>query len=346
MATPWGAGGAAADKIRKADPNKLDALHLDGLVVLKIIKHAHENWPDEVNGSLLGLDIGTTLEVTNSFPYPQPMEDAEGQLLDGQMEADEYQMEMMKMLREVNVDNNIVGWYQCSFLGSFCTADLVETQFSYQQDLGPKMCVLIYDPLQTMRGNLSLKAFRLTDTFMKTFAKFNGTKFTQEMLADAQLNSSKILEEIPIRIHNSPLTKALMLELREQQAQTFEFDRLDISTNPYIEKHLVDLIDCVGQLTAEQAKFQRYERDLVRQKQNRSNWLQERRLENAKRKEAGEELLPEEEPNNPLFKPVLEPSRLQSLLMSKQITTYCKQVNFFSGNSFSKLFLAGSLHKD
>ena len=159
MATPWGKSGTA-EQLRKADPNKLDALHLDGLVVLKIIKHAHENWPDEVNGSLLGLDIGTILEVTNSFPYPQPVETEDGNLLEGQMEADEYQMEMMKMLREVNVDNNCVGWYKSMHLGSFCQTPLIETQFAYQETLSDNCVVLLYDPIQTAHGNLTLKARR------------------------------------------------------------------------------------------------------------------------------------------------------------------------------------------
>ncbi|MBA0660373.1 hypothetical protein Goklo_012394 [Gossypium klotzschianum] len=54
---------------------------------------------------LLGLDVGSVLEVTNCFPFPIREEDEE-------IEADgaNYQLEMMRCLREVNVDNNTVGW--------------------------------------------------------------------------------------------------------------------------------------------------------------------------------------------------------------------------------------------
>jgi len=38
---------------------------------MKLIKHCHENLPDLVTGQLLGLDVNSTLEVTNSFPFPQ-----------------------------------------------------------------------------------------------------------------------------------------------------------------------------------------------------------------------------------------------------------------------------------
>lgn len=41
----------------------------------------------------------------------------------------EYQMEVMRCLRVVNVDSNTVGWYTTSILGSFLTTT-IETQVS------------------------------------------------------------------------------------------------------------------------------------------------------------------------------------------------------------------------
>lgn len=39
-------------------------------VILKIIKHAHEETTDAAQGGLLGLVKDSTLEVTNCFPFP------------------------------------------------------------------------------------------------------------------------------------------------------------------------------------------------------------------------------------------------------------------------------------
>lgn len=39
-------------------------------VILKIIKHCQEFSPALVTGQLLGLDVGSILEVTNCFPFP------------------------------------------------------------------------------------------------------------------------------------------------------------------------------------------------------------------------------------------------------------------------------------
>ena len=80
---------------------------IDGLAVLKIIKHCSEALPAMVAGSLLGLDQGETLEVTHSFPFPtgkdqgsRPQQQPQGE--EGDKGADtsdgqDYQMEMMKV---------------------------------------------------------------------------------------------------------------------------------------------------------------------------------------------------------------------------------------------------------
>jgi hypothetical protein len=51
------------------------------------------------------------------------------------------------------------------------------------------------------------------------------------------------------------------------------------------------------------------------------------RQENMARKAAGEEPLPEEDPSNPIFKPIPEPSRLEGYLVTNQISSYCNHIN-------------------
>ena len=45
------------------DSPKTAVVHVDGLVVLKIVKHCRDSLPQMVAGSLLGLDQGSTLEA-------------------------------------------------------------------------------------------------------------------------------------------------------------------------------------------------------------------------------------------------------------------------------------------
>jgi len=154
-------------------------------VALKLSKHCKEWAPQLVTGLLLGLDIGSTLEVTHCFPmpvspwagtsWPTPllpdasagsrppawprllpagvipcgstrplpsvpfsrveccragkwttMTRTEASAAAAAAVADGgtlYQLEMMKCLRDVNVDNNIVGWYARAAPTSFLLAE-------------------------------------------------------------------------------------------------------------------------------------------------------------------------------------------------------------------------------
>uniref|UniRef100_A0A7N0U3D9 Eukaryotic translation initiation factor 3 subunit H n=1 Tax=Kalanchoe fedtschenkoi TaxID=63787 RepID=A0A7N0U3D9_KALFE len=318
----------------------LRVVQIEGLAVLKIIKHCKEFSPALVTGQLLGLDVGRVLEVTNCFPFPIREEDEE-------IEADgaNYQLEMMRCLREVNVDNNTVGWYQSTLLGSFQTVELIETFMNYQENIKRCVCI-IYDPSRSNQGVLALKAMKLSDSFMDLYRSSNGN-FSGEKLREKNLTWVDIFEEIPIKVSNSALISAFMTELEADSPVTqCDFDRLRLSTSPFMERNLEFLTECMDDLAVEQQKFQYYYRNVSRQQAQQQAWLQKRRTENMARKAAGEEPLPEEDPSNPIFKPIQEPTRLDSLLITNQISNYCNQINGVAGQSFTKLNLMKALHEN
>lgn len=325
--------------------------------MLKIVKHCQESLPHMVTGSLLGLAVGNgILEVTHSFPFPDPRSDhhrSSGDGGDGDnddaagLEGHEFQLEMMRMLREVNVDNNCVGWYQSMYLGIFSTSSLLENQLSYQTDLSPNAIVLLFDPMQTSHGNLVFKCFRLTDECirLKTAGK------------NAYIDPSKIFEEVPVKLTNPGLARALLADVATEdirnpsiavgasggeESKMYDvdadttFDRLDLSTNPYLEKHLEFLCGWVDDLSAEQSKFQYYSRQLSRGSGDKRDWKNRRgrQQESMSAEERAESWLSGDAPR-----------RLESLLISNQIRTYCDQMDKFAGGGLEKLYLVDGLHK-
>ncbi|KAI2551117.1 eukaryotic translation initiation factor 3 subunit H, partial [Homo sapiens] len=174
-------------------------------VVLKIIKHYQEEGQgtEVVQGVLLGLVVEDRLEITNCFPFPQHTED------DADFDEVQYQMEMMRSLRHVNIDHLHVGWYQSTYYGSFVTRALLDSQFSYQHAIEESV-VLIYDPIKTAQGSLSLKAYRLTPKLMEVCKEKD---FSPEALKKANITFEYMFEEVPIVIKNSHLINVLMWEL-------------------------------------------------------------------------------------------------------------------------------------
>merc|ERR1712216_1059426 len=234
---------------------KLSCVEIDGLAVLKIVKHCKEYLPQLVTGQLLGLDFDNTLEVTNCFPFPTRATDGDGEEYDDSEGAD-YQIDMMRSLCDVNVDNNTVGWYQSTYLGSHITENLIATQYNYQESI-PKCVCLIFDPLKTAQGNLALKAVRLTDAFL---ALYKGGEFTLDSILKSGVCAEDIFEELPIQVRNSNLIKAFLLQMEDTPKRPPADVEAGITSNPFLEKNLECLIDSIEDLAQESARFQYYQR--------------------------------------------------------------------------------------
>ncbi|KAJ3023999.1 Eukaryotic translation initiation factor 3 subunit H [Thoreauomyces humboldtii] len=361
-------------------------VQLDALVVVKILKHCREHAPSTATGQLLGIDVAGALEVTNCFPFTSKSHNqqqahqqggAPEQHDDGQDDVDgaEYQLQMLRCLRKLNYDANTVGWYQSTHLGSFWNQSLIETQFNYQKTFAQSV-VIVYDPTRTAQGNLCLRALRLSDGFMQVYAS---KKFTMESLAQNKLTPTSIFESVPIKIHNSHLLTAMLHELDEQVSfppslsNAFSIpstsavgsrrlptdvspfapnlDALELGSEHYLEKHLEFLAETVDEHGQEQWRWQGWQRNLQKEQQRLQQTVAKKRMENSARTAQG--LSPtyadsELEVSSPALSKLMqnEPSRLESLIISNQIDTYCKQISQFAGPGLTKMFMAKSVRPE
>jgi translation initiation factor 3 subunit H len=142
------------------------------------------------------MDVNGTLQITNTFPFPAidiPAQDSSSNNNNHQDNTSNlaaaaprakaniaYQNEMIKFLREVNVDANNVGWYMSTSMGNFINLNMIENQFFYQKELNEKTVALIHDVSRSSQGALSLRAFRLSPAFMTAYKE---SKFTTEKYA-------------------------------------------------------------------------------------------------------------------------------------------------------------------
>lgn len=165
---------------------------------MKIIKHCSQTFPTTATGFLVGMDKAANLEVTNSFPFPT----VEVPPTDGHHDSNAasnlaaaaprakanatYQNEMIKKLREVNVDANNTGWYTSANLGNFVNLNTIENQYFYQKELNERTVALVHDVSRSSQGSLSLRAFRLSPLFMTAYkeAKFTTERYFQFLYLD------------------------------------------------------------------------------------------------------------------------------------------------------------------
>ncbi|KAI9819009.1 MAG: hypothetical protein M1826_001224 [Phylliscum demangeonii] len=338
-------------------------------VVMKIIKHCSQTFPTTATGSIVGLDVHGVLQVTNSFPFPHvelANSDSHHELTTASHLAAAapraksntvYQNEMIKYLREVNVDGNNVGWYTSAHMGNFVNPHMIENQYFYQKELNERTVALVHDVSRSAQGSLSLRAFRLSPAFM---AQYKDGKFTVESLQKSGLSYKQILVELPLTIHNSHLLTSLLHQLplrpttlelalpsslaelgRESRIAPTplypNLDALDLSIDPYLEKTCDLLLDGIETHYTELNNQQYYQRQLGREQAKIAQWQLKRKAENAARAAAKQTALPEDEWSR-LFKLPQEPSRLETLLNSRQIEQYARQVDGFAATVSSKIF--------
>ncbi|OTA00529.1 Eukaryotic translation initiation factor 3 subunit H (eIF3h), putative [Trichoderma parareesei] len=340
------------------------AVQIDALVILKIARHCSSTFPTVATGSLVGMDQNGTLEITNTFAFPtidtsaadSHQNDASNLAAAAPRAKSNiaYQAEMIRHLKEVNVDANNVGWYTSATMGNFVTMPFIENQFYYQKD-NDKTVALVYDTSRSSQGTLALKAYRLTNLFMSVYKE---GKFTTESLQKSKLSFRDILQEYPLAVHNSHLLTSFLHQLPSPPAATEpkeptslsdlnndrikaplypSIDNLDLSIDPFLEKTCDLLLESIESHNVDLNNFQFYQRQLAREQTKITQWQAKRKAENAQRTLAKQPLLPEDEWQR-LFKLPTEPSRLEGMLNAKQVEQYSKQVDGFTANISSKMF--------
>ncbi|QRV75906.1 eukaryotic translation initiation factor 3 subunit H [Ceratobasidium sp. AG-Ba] len=316
----------------------LNTVELDGLVVMKIMKHSHET--SNANGLLLGIDLDGVLNVTNSFAMPNITDDDEKS---NKAAANaRYQVAMLRQLNEVQGDDSVVGFYQACTLGAFLRQSLIEQQALHQEKLRHGGVVVVHDVSGASRGVASLKAFRLTAAFRRAH---KAKKFDTPSLIQNQLIFSSIMEEFPVTVRNSSLLSAFISSLSQPSAPVSlsplafpsaplnpSFITFDLNPTAHLER----LVDAADAVKAEESNLAYHARQHARE---RTRAEAKRADENAQRAADGLPPLTEEDFAR-MFKLPPEPSRLDSMLLLGQLDAHAKSASAASAAEMVKMYLA------
>ncbi|KAI9732455.1 MAG: hypothetical protein M1818_007493 [Claussenomyces sp. TS43310] len=344
-------------------------IQVEALVVMKILKHTTSVFPTTATGSIVGMENGNKLDITNTFPFPTAdvsASDSHDTPSNSAAAAPRskanvvYQSEMIKLLREVNVDAQNSGWYTSCSMGNFLNTSFVENQFFYQSQANERTVALVHDVSRSSQGALSLRAFRLSPAFMTAY-KAGAATFTTENMQKSKLTYKDIVVELPIIIHNSHLLTAFLHQIPSKPAQTelelpaslaelestssdlpvYPNLEMDLSVDPFLEKTCDLLLDSIESHYTELNNFQYFQRQLAREQAKVTAWKTKRSAENAVRATTKQAPLPEDEWQR-LFKLPVEPSRLEGMLNARQVEQYSRQVDGFTASVTSKMFAVKS----
>lgn len=123
----------------------------------------NSNHSTPASGTLMGIEEDSGLQVTSCFGYKRADPSAYGEQADmmGAKQSFQYEVDMIKLLGDVNLDAQSVGWYMTTHHGNLFNEALVEHQYVFQSQVPTAVCV-VYDSFKTQVGNSGFTAYRLT----------------------------------------------------------------------------------------------------------------------------------------------------------------------------------------
>lgn len=352
-------------------PQTIKSITLDASVVLKIVKHCSDHHPSSATGQLLGVDVADMLEITSCYPFTPKSsnDDHHGDDASSKRDSDDtsVQVQMLRCMAHLNMHNNVTGFYQSFPLGDFFQTTFLDTLYNYQKTF-PWSVALVYDSTRTNQGALCLKAFQISEEFMKLYPL---KKFNIKQLQEHKVVPSKILRQIPITVKNSRLASCFLRQLQgeaitpetallSKPSASFtaplsgcdplipNLNNLELHADTFLEHQLDYMAECVDDFDNDNRKYQRWQQSLQKEENKVALLVQKRKYENSLRANRGEKPVWTAEQLS-LSSPNLQrlyanaPSRLDNLLTINQINVYCNQINQFTGPNVSKLYASKSI---
>jgi len=290
---------------------------MDSIAVMRLVKDCMDSQPDNTTGTLVGVDSGTTIEITNCFSIPAD-DNSEGE--------DSVSEQIARCNKEANIDTTEVGWYTTSFGNAdYLSADTISAQSFWEVTRNPKHILLVFDPFRTMLESatgshpLAMHAYRLSPEFA---ALYKTNKFTVENIQAHKVSYKHIFEEIPIFIRPAfpAAVGSLLQRVAADPEMRSETSALDTTVSPLIERSVDFLIKSFDSMEIQQRSFAGYQRNIG---------LTLRRFYKGADYQAP-----------------TQPPQLDSLLLTSQMTLFCDQILNSAADSVAKLYFVNDAIKE
>lgn len=210
-----------------------------------------------ISGTLCGLQIGSTMEVTFAHPHRkvQKKDEKEKEKKDKPYDEKEDPMHLAPVIKELfsneEVDVNVVGQFVA---GSLCSKAMLEMRPTLEnllkcQSSGAAAILLCYDPLAASElGKLNFTAYTLTNEFNQIAEElssknakegdFLGHNKFADLVQQSKLHETGIFNAVPVDIQCSALHKMMLHQLEVAPLPTSR----DVATSIFTEQYLEELL--------------------------------------------------------------------------------------------------------
>ena len=251
---------------------------------------------------------------------------------------------MINLMSRIREDNLIVGFYRSALEGTFLSLATIDAQYRHQQQSASSICI-IYDPTASVKGRLVVRAFRLTDSFMKFYAE---NTFGPTSVAKHDLASTDIFEELDVKIHNTHLVHAFLYEIAQlptEQSLMNGSNRLHHSHQGALMTHFKQLNGAIDAYADQTQNFRAYWSKSNRNKTAKEEAVAKWKNDNNMRVSRGQKKLPRPDFERQ-FPAEPEPDRMESVTLTAQMNEYCEEVETSIMQGLVKLWVTQGIQSE
>jgi hypothetical protein len=164
-------------------------------------------------------------------------------------------LRLLALLRDVNAESTLSGWFIPSFMGAHLSETALRTQLEHQSSFQTAHAVfLCYDVMAASAGQLSFHAYRLTDKAVKALSSPAG--FSLSALRSSEFSASEFYDEIPVEFGCDDMSRMVInfLRLKNPAALAPEASTLSVTDTAYLERLLDGLTSKIDAFSVEQRR--------------------------------------------------------------------------------------------
>ncbi|MCP8717974.1 MAG: eukaryotic translation initiation factor 3 subunit H [Asgard group archaeon] len=296
----------------KYTPATLDTINISSSVLLSLLRHTSEHYPQLFSGALLGFEDENLIDVTHGFPYPYPDQYEGGSFKS--RSGGQYQKDLLENYKKLGYGIEFLGWFQSTVSGNFITNQLIEALA--QQQLNNSNAFILVNDLSSVGQEVSIKALRLSTGFMNAYIE---GKWKSKNLEANKTSFLNIFDKLNLNIKNQKLVDVYLSSLSPKPTAESELGVLNLLSNLNSTGQLLEsLYGQIDSFNYDQNNFNYYQRQYQKEQSKIQQWKQQRKLENLERAKRGEKELDTDEWKT-IFKLPIEPSRYNNILHSRSI---------------------------
>lgn len=221
-----------------------------------MLYYSREYKDSQVTGQLLGMENDSVLDITDMAPFAIANDEAE---------QEDYQMDLLKSLKDVHFDHNTVGWFTTTSLEGFANSSMLETQLDYQVGI-PGAVVLVVDVHRSSVGLPCISAYRLSSAALSSL---------KDKKSKSTMYGPHLFQEFPISVTVSSLDAMFLAKTVERGnlplVGSVSMPSVDLCISSIMTRSLLSTSD---EMISEVGRLQHFAKSILKQQQSLSSGLQ------------------------------------------------------------------------